>query len=135
MTIQPDIVDLIEQQQHDRRQLLLYAERLDVISNEVRRQAETIERQSGTIERLTEQLAVVNAERERLLEAHAVELADLHARRDHDAATLAELRAWREAMERSRTYRLMRRLAALDRLPLIGPPLRALRQALSRSVS
>jgi ABC-type cobalamin transport system ATPase subunit len=128
MALQPDILELIDQQQHDRRQLLLYAERLDVISDELQRHAETIER-------LTEHLAGGEAERVRLVEAHAVEVAELRARQELDAAALVELRAWREAMERSRTYRLMQRLAALDRLPLIGPALRALRQALSRGLS
>ena len=110
MAMQPEIVELMDQQQRDRRQLLLYAEQLDAMSGEAQRQAETIQR-------LTERLATGEAERE------------------HDAAALAELRAWREAMERSRSYRLMRRVAGLDRLPLIGPALRVLRQALPRGLS
>jgi hypothetical protein len=54
---------------------------------------------------------------------------------ERNAAALAELRAWREAMERSHTFRLMRRLDGLYRLQLIGPALRALRRALPRRLS
>lgn len=138
--MQPELAELRDQQQRDRRQLLLYSARLD---EQVRKTAEL----TGRIAELTEVIETTKAANRRELEelqsrhatemagnrreleelqsCHAAEMAESKARY---AAEIAELSAWRDTMMRSRVYRLMLLYGRLYQVPVLGHLLRFLRR-------
>lgn len=145
MPIQPELAELLDQQQRDRQQLLLYSARLD---EQVRKTAQL----TGRIAELTEAIEAAKAENRRDLEEiqsrHAAEMAEYKARHAAEvgeiqshhtaemaestaryAAEIAELVAWRDTMMRSRAYRLILLYRRLYQAPVLGWPLRFLRRA------
>ena len=123
MPMQPELAELLEQQQRDRRQLLLYSARLD---EEVRKTAELTRR----IAELTEAIEAAKTENcrkfEEILSRHTAEMAEGKARY---TAEIGELVAWRDTMIRSRVYRLMLLYGRLYQVPVLGHLLRFLRRA------
>jgi len=96
---QQEVIDqLRREQQEDRKQLLKYAELVRVM----RQRLAAAEAPQLPVPRTEVDVAVLQAE-------------------------LAAAREWREAIERSRFYRVQQAYAALYRTTLIGPGLRALR--------
>lgn len=140
MPLQPELTELLDQQQRDRRQLLLYSARLD---EEVRKTAQL----TGRIAALTEAVEAAKAEKCRELEEiqarhaaeieelkeiqarYAAEIEELKEIQARYAAEIGELAAWRDAMMRSRVYRLMLLYGRLYQVPVLGRLLRFLRRA------
>jgi hypothetical protein len=110
--MQPELAELLEQQQRDRRQLLLYSARLD---DYVRKIVDL----NSRISELTEEIKAAKA-------GNRLALEEIQSRY---AAEIGELAAWRETMMRSRVYRLMLLYGRLYQVPVLGRPLRFLRRA------
>jgi hypothetical protein len=123
MPMQPELAELLDQQQRDRRQLLFYSARLD-------EQVRTTAQLTGRIAELTEAIEATKVKNRRELEEiqsrHAAEVAESKARY---AAEIGELVAWRDTMMQSRGYRLMLLYGRLYRAPVLGWPLRFLQRA------
>ena len=146
MPMPPELAELLDQQQRDRRQLLLYSARL---AEQVRKTGQL----TDTIAELTEAIEATKSEYRREIEElqsrHAAEIAESDARHAAEvaesdarhaaevaesearhAAEVGELVAWRDTMMRSRFYRVMLVYGQLYRAPVLGPPLRLLRRAI-----
>ena len=145
--MQPELAELRDQQQRDRRQLLLYSARLD---EQVRKTAELTRRIAELTEMIETTKAANRRELEELQSRHATEMAgnrreleelqschaaemagnrrELEELQSRYAAEIAELAAWRDTMMRSRVYRLMLLYGRLYQVPVLGHLLRFLRR-------